>query len=70
MLYELAYLPPPYVPNQMWGMPPYPYGMPQYPTWGTLQTFVFDRLTPPVQDRLSPPQSGHQAQVQQGCRTS
>jgi hypothetical protein len=57
MPYQLAYLPPPYVPNQMWGMPPHTYGMPHYSTLGKLQTFVFDRLTPPVQDRLSPPQS-------------
>jgi hypothetical protein len=54
----------------MWGMPPYPFGMPQYPAWGAPQTSVFDRLAPPVQDRLSTAQSGHQAQTQQDCRTT
>jgi hypothetical protein len=34
MPYQYAYVPPPYAPNQMWGMPPYPFGMPQYPAWG------------------------------------
>jgi hypothetical protein len=34
MPYSYTYLPPPYVPNQMWGMPPCPFGMPQYPAWG------------------------------------
>jgi hypothetical protein len=50
MPYPYAYIPPPYVPNQMWGMPPYPFGMPQYPAWGASQTSVFNRLAPPVQD--------------------
>jgi hypothetical protein len=36
---------------------------------GAPQTSVFDRLAPLVQDRLSAPQSDHQAQVQQDCRT-
>jgi hypothetical protein len=67
MPYPYTYLPPPYVLNQMWGMPPYPFGMPQYPAWGALQTSVFNRLAPPVQDRLSVAQSGHQTQVQQDC---
>jgi hypothetical protein len=70
MSYPYTYLPPPYVPNQMWGMPPYPFGMPQYPAWGAPQTSVFDRLAPPVQDRLSAAESGHQAQAQQDCRTT
>jgi hypothetical protein len=70
MQYPYANIPTPYVPNQMWGMPPYPLGMPQYPTWGALQTSVFDRLAPPVQDRLSATQSGHQTQAQQDCRTT
>jgi hypothetical protein len=35
MPYLYTYLPPPYVPNKMWGMPPYPFGMAQYPAWGT-----------------------------------
>jgi hypothetical protein len=70
MPYPYIYLPLPYVPNQMWGMPPYPFGMPQYSAWGAPQTFVFDRLTPPVQDRLSTAQSDHQAQTQQDCRTT
>jgi hypothetical protein len=48
MPYPYTYLPPPYVPNQMWGMPPYPFGMPQYPAWGAPQTSVFNRLAPPV----------------------
>jgi hypothetical protein len=26
--YQYAYMPLPYVPSQMWGMPPYPFGMP------------------------------------------
>jgi hypothetical protein len=34
MMYQYTYLLPPYVPNQMWGMPPYTYGMPQYSTRG------------------------------------
>jgi hypothetical protein len=34
MSYPYAYIPLPYVPNQIWGMPPYPLGMPQYPAWG------------------------------------
>jgi hypothetical protein len=34
MPYPYTYIPPPYVPNQMWGMPPYPFGMPQCPAWG------------------------------------
>jgi hypothetical protein len=28
MPYPYTYMPPPYVPNQMWGMPPYSFGMP------------------------------------------
>jgi hypothetical protein len=55
--------------NQMWGMPPYPFGMPHYPAWGAPRTSVFDRLTPPVQDRLRAPQSGPRAQAQQDCQT-
>jgi hypothetical protein len=34
MPYQYAYVPPPYAPNQIWGMPPYPFGVPQYSTWG------------------------------------
>jgi hypothetical protein len=34
MPHQYAYLPPLYSPNQMWDMPLYPYGMPQYPAWG------------------------------------
>jgi hypothetical protein len=70
MPYPYAYITPPYVPNQMWGMPPYPLGMPQYPAWGAPQTSVFDRLAPPVRDRLGATQSGHQTQAQQDCRTT
>jgi hypothetical protein len=70
MPYPYTYLPPPYVPNQMWGMPPYPFGMPQYPAWGAPQTSVFNRLAPPVQDRLSVAQSSHQTQTQQDCRSA
>jgi hypothetical protein len=70
MPYPYTYIPPPYVPNQMWGMPPYPFGMSQYPAWGAPQTTVFNRLTPPVQDRLRAPQSGPRAQAQQDCRTT
>jgi hypothetical protein len=51
-------------------MPPYPFGMPQYPAWGAPQTSVFNRLAPPVQDRLSAAQSGHQAQAQHDCWTA
>ena len=51
----------PYIPNQMWGTPPYPFGIPQYPAWGAPQSPIFDRLTPPVQDRLRAPQSGPRA---------
>jgi hypothetical protein len=50
MPYPYTYLPPPYVLNQMWGMPPYRFGMPWYPAWGAPQTSVFNRLAPPVQD--------------------
>jgi hypothetical protein len=70
MPYSYTYIPPPYVPNQMWGMPPYPFGMPQYPAWGASQTSIFNRLAPPVQDRLSVAQFGHQTQAQQDCRTT
>jgi hypothetical protein len=28
MSYQYTYVPLPYAPNQMWGMPPYPFGMP------------------------------------------
>jgi hypothetical protein len=70
MPYPYTYLSPPYVPNQMWGMPPYLFGMPQYPAWGALQPSVFNRLAPPVQDRLSVAQSGHQTQTQQDCRSA
>jgi hypothetical protein len=70
MPYPYIYIPPPYAPNQIWSMPPYPFGMPQYHAWGAPQTFVFNRLAPPVQDRLSATQSGHQAQAQQDCRTT
>jgi hypothetical protein len=70
MPYPYTYMPPPYVPNQMWGMPPYLFEMPQYPAWGAPQTSVFNRLAPPAQDRLSAAQSGHQAQTQQDCRTT
>jgi hypothetical protein len=38
MSFPYTYLSPPYVPNQMWGMPPYPFGMPQYLAWGAPQT--------------------------------
>jgi hypothetical protein len=61
MPYQYTYIPPPHAPNQMWSMPPYPFGMPQYPAWGAPQTSVFNRLAPPVQDRLSATQSSHQA---------
>jgi hypothetical protein len=70
MPYPYTYIPPPYVPNQMWGMPPYSFGMPQYPAWGAPQTSVFNRLAPPVQYRLSAAQFGHQAQAQQDCQTT
>jgi hypothetical protein len=71
MSYHYTYIPPPpYIPNQMWGMPPYPFGTPQYSAWGPPQSSVFARLTPPVQDRLRAPQSGPQAQAQQDCRTT
>ena len=70
MPYSYTYIPPPYVPNQMWGMPPYPFGMPQYPAWRAPQTSVLNRLAPPVQDRLSAAQSDHQAQVQQEYRST
>jgi hypothetical protein len=70
MPYSYTYLPPPYVPNQMWGMPSYPFGMPQHPAWGAPQTSVFNRLAPPVQDRLSVAQSGHQTQAQQDCQST
>jgi hypothetical protein len=70
MPYQYTYVPPPYASNQMWGMPPYPFGMPRYPAWGAPQASVFNRLAPPVQDRLSATQSGHQAQAQQDCRTT
>jgi hypothetical protein len=65
-----TYIPPPYVPNQMWGMPSYPFGVTQYPAWGAPQTSVLDRLTPPVQDRLRAPQFGPRAQTQQDCQTT
>jgi hypothetical protein len=70
MPYSYTYIPPPYVPNQMWGMPPYPFRMPQYPAWGAPQTSVFNRLAPPVQGRLSAAQSSHQTQAQQDCRNT
>jgi hypothetical protein len=70
MTYPYTYIPPPYAPNQMWGMSPYSFGMPQYPAWGAPQTSVFNRLAPPIQDRLSAAQSGHQAQAQQDCQTT
>jgi hypothetical protein len=54
----------------MWGMPPYPFGMPQYPAWGAPQVSVFIRLAPLVQDQLSATQSVHQAQAQQDYRTN
>jgi hypothetical protein len=66
-----TYIPlPPYIPNQMWGAPPYPFGIPQYPAWRAPQSSVFDRLTPPVQDRLKAPQYGPRARAQQDCRTT
>jgi hypothetical protein len=59
-----TYIPlPPYIPNQMWGVPQYPFGIPQYPAWGAPQSSIFDRLTPPVQDRLKAPQSGSRARA-------
>jgi hypothetical protein len=60
----------PYILNQMWGVPPYPFGIPQYPAWGAPQSSVFDRLTPLVQDRLRALQSGPRAQAQQDCRAT
>jgi hypothetical protein len=60
MPYQYTYMPSPYVPNQMWGMPPYPFGMPQYPAWGAPQASVFNRVASSVQDRLSTTQSSHQ----------
>jgi hypothetical protein len=64
-----TYIPPlPYIPYQMWGAPPYLFGIPQYPAWGAPQSSVFDRLTPPIQDRLRAPQSGPRAQAQQDCQ--
>jgi hypothetical protein len=68
--YPYTYIPPPYAPSHMWNMPQYPLGMPHYPAWGAPQAYVFNRLTPPVQDRLSTTQSGHQAQAQQDCWTT
>jgi hypothetical protein len=59
MPYQYTYIPPPHAPNQMWSMPPYPFGMPHYPAWGAPQTSVFNRLAPPVHDRLSATQSSH-----------
>lgn len=56
-----------YVPNHIWVMPPYTYGMPPHSALGIQQTFVLERLTPPVHDRLGLPQSGHQEQFQQDC---
>lgn len=44
--------------------PQYPYGMPYHPTW-VIQTSMFDRLVPPVQDQLGTPQSGSWANDQQ-----
>jgi hypothetical protein len=71
MSYHYTYIPPPpYILNQMWGMPPYPFGTPQYSAWGAPQSSVFARLTPPVQDRLRAPQSSPRAQAQQDCRTT
>jgi hypothetical protein len=70
MPYPYTYIPTPYIPNQMWGMPPYPFGMPQYHALGTPQTSVFNRLAAPVQDRLSAAQSGHQTRAQQDCRST
>jgi hypothetical protein len=36
MPYHYTYIPPPpYILNQMWGTPPYPFGIAQYPVWGT-----------------------------------
>jgi hypothetical protein len=70
MSYTYTYIPPPYAPNQIWSMPPYPFGMSEYPAWGAPRTSVFNRLAPPVQDRLSIAQSGHQSHVQQDCRTT
>jgi hypothetical protein len=70
MSYQYTYIPSPHAPNQMWSMPPYPFGMPQYPAWAAPQTSVFNRLAPPVQDRLSATQSDHQAQAQQDFRTT
>jgi hypothetical protein len=34
MPYPYTYISPPYVPNQMWGIPSYSFGMPHYPAWG------------------------------------
>jgi hypothetical protein len=48
MSYPYTYIPPPYAPSHMWNMPQYPFGMPQYPAWGAPQTFVVNRLAPPV----------------------
>jgi hypothetical protein len=42
----------------------------QYTAWEEPQTSVFDMLAPLMQDHLSALQSGHQAQVQQECRTT
>jgi hypothetical protein len=55
MPYPYTYIPPAYLPNQMWGMPPYPFGMPQYPAWGAPKTSIFNRLTPPIQRPIESP---------------
>jgi hypothetical protein len=70
MPFHYAYIPPPpYVPNQTWGMPLYPFRIPHYPAWGAPHSSVFDRVAHPAQDRLSAPQFGHQQQVQKDYRT-
>jgi hypothetical protein len=67
--YQYAYLLPPYVLNRCGACHHILMGC-HVSHLGGPQTFIFDRLAPPVQDRLSPPQSSHQAHVQQGCRTT
>jgi hypothetical protein len=52
-------------PNIPTWTPPLPYPPMPYP-----YIYIFDRLTPPVQDRLGAAQSGHQTQTQQDCRTT
>jgi hypothetical protein len=68
--YQYTYIPPLYAPNQIWSMPPYPFGCHNIPLGGHPKHLYSIGWHLQYKERLSATQSGHHAQVQQDCRTT